>query len=242
MERLVILGGGNGFWEVLELVRDINDSAPSYEVVAVLDDRTELRGKRLAGIPVHGTIDVASSFQDDVRFVCAIASPAIRLEREAIVARAGVPESRFATLVHPRAKVFSTASLGVGCIVHCHSVIFSHTRVGPFVLISANNVIGTNNLIGRGALLASSIATTDRVRIGNCAHVGQGVLISEGREVGPGAQVGMGSVVLKDIAPGAFVLGFPPRFIDRVEVSPVVLAEWEDAKAAFLAKQGWHDA
>jgi len=40
--KLVVLGAGNGYWEICELVNDINRQKIRYELIGVLDDRGEI--------------------------------------------------------------------------------------------------------------------------------------------------------------------------------------------------------
>jgi serine acetyltransferase len=229
---LVILGGGSGFWELSELVADINRAEPRFRIVGVLDDAVDLWGTDLAGVPVSGPLEKAREYPSVVRFVFGIGTYRTRMLRRPLLERVGLPDERYETLVHPTAKVFSTASVGPGCIVHYGTVVFNHSRLDPFVIVSASCVIATHNLIGRGALLGSGVITGYLAAIGCYAHVGQGVLVGERCEVGAGAQIGMGSVVLQSVKPGAFAIGSPLRFIDKVEVPPEVSADWELSRAA----------
>ena len=40
----------------------------------------------------------------------------------------------------------------------------------------------------------------------------------------------MGSLVLKNIKQGCFVLGNPPRVLDKIEVPETIIKEWETLK------------
>jgi acetyltransferase-like isoleucine patch superfamily enzyme len=228
MQKLVIIGGSNAFWEISELIEDINEISLKYKIVGVLDDSPSLIGKVYNDLIVDGPLEKAKNFEDDVKFVFAIGSFKTRLIRESILTRLGIEEERFQTIVHPSAKVFSTAQIGYGCIIHYGTVIFNHTIVESFSIIAANCVIAVSNYIGRGALFGSNITTTTGVKVGSFSFVGSSTSIGEFVTIGPGAQIGMGSLVLKDIAPGVFVLGTPPRMLDKVEVPAVILNDWEE--------------
>lgn len=230
MQELVIIGGGYAFWEIHELISDINNVRPSYKVIGVLDDDPKLQGMTLNNVPVAGPIKDALLFGAHVKFVFAIGSFKTRIIRCEILAKLNISDSRFETLIHPSAKIFSTSSVGPGCIVHYGTVIFNHSRVEPFSIIAANCVIAVNNHIGRGALLGSSITTTTGVKIGSYSFIGSSTSIGEFIEVGPGAYIGMGSLLLKDIKPGVFVLGNPPKMIEKTEVPDNIVSEWEILK------------
>lgn len=230
MQKLVILGGGNAFWEISELINDINVAENKYEIISVLDDNKEIIGKKLNEIFVDGPLEKAKDFPEDVKFVFAIGSFRTRIIRASVLSRLNIPDSRYETLIHPRAKVFSTAKIGYGCIIHFGTIIFNHSILESFTVAAANNVIGVSNLLGRGCLLASNITTTTGVKIGCFSFVGSSSSIGEGCEIGPGAMVGMGSLINKNIPAGVFVFGNPPRFIEKTEVSENIIVNWEKTK------------
>jgi UDP-3-O-[3-hydroxymyristoyl] glucosamine N-acyltransferase len=237
IQPLAVLGGSNAFWEIQELVNDINQAGERYEIAVVLDDDQNSWGRDLGGVSVSGPLERAGELGEDIRFVFGIGSYRTRLIRRDILERIGLSDDRFETLVHPTAKIFSTASLGHGCIIHVGTAVFSGARIESFAIISALSVIATNNLVGRGALIGSGVITADQASIGCYAHVGQGVLVAERCEVGPGAQIGMGGVVMQDVRPGAFGLGNPLRFLDRIDVPAEIQKEWEKSKVAFQPKK-----
>ncbi len=230
--KLVIIGGSNAYWEINEMIEDINRISMRYKVIGILDDK--LIGKVYNGINIKGPIDLANDYPEDVRFVFAIGSHITRILREIVLKKLAIPEERFVTLIHPSAKVFSTATIGPGCIIHYGSVIYGDTKVGPFCIIAANCVIAVGNLIGRGSLFGSSVTTTLGVRIGCFSFIGSGSNIGEGVEIGPGAKIGMGSLLLRDVVSGAFLLGNPVKMLEKTDVPTAIIDEWSDAKANFI--------
>jgi acetyltransferase-like isoleucine patch superfamily enzyme len=226
MQKLVIIGGSLAFWEISELIHDINQVKPLYQVVGILDDNPALIGKQYNDLIVDGPVEKAKQFGEDVKFVFAIGSYTTRIIRASILERLNIPDERFETLVHPTVKIFSTAKIMHGCIIHYGTVIFNHTIIESFSVIAANCVIAVNNYIGRGALFGSNITTTTGVKIGSFSFIGSSTSIGENIEVEPGAQIGMGSLILKNISAGAFVLGNPPRMLDKIDVPQHILENW----------------
>jgi len=230
MQKLVVIGGSNAFWEISELIDDINKIHKKYEIIAVLDDSPQLIGKQYNDLIVEGPVEKAKDFPDDVKFIFAIGSFRTRLIRNKILERLAIDEERFETLIHPTAKIFSTSKIGYGCIVHYGTVVFNHTIIESFVVIAANCVIAVSNYVGKGALFGSNITTTTAVKIGSFSFVGSSTSIGENVEIGPGAQIGMGSLILKNIPTGSFVLGNPPKILDKVEVPEEIIKDWEQKK------------
>ena len=67
MQKLVIIGGSNAFWEISELINDINHVQKKYEIIAVLDDSTKLIGKQYNNLIVEGPVEKAKDFPEDVK-------------------------------------------------------------------------------------------------------------------------------------------------------------------------------
>lgn len=227
IKEIVILGGSNAFWEISELISDINAIKLQYKIIAVLDDSPNLIGKQLGELTVDGPLEEAKGFSENVYFVFAIGSFRTRLIRSEILKRLAFRDERYVTLIHPTAKIFSTSQIGYGCIVHYGTVVFNHSKIESFCVIAANCVIAVSNLLGRGCLFGSNITTTTGVKIGSFSFIGSSTSIGENVEIGPGAQIGMASLVLKDIPAGAFVLGNPPKLLDKVEVSDEIIENWK---------------
>lgn len=230
IQQLVIIGGSHAFWEINELINDINDIELTYEIIAILDDNINLIGNVYNGIKVSGPIEKAIDYPNDIKFIFAIGSFRTRILRSDILKRLNINEERFETLVHPSVKIFSTSNIGYGCIVHYGSVIFNHTDIESFCIISANCTIAVANHIGKGALLGSNVTTTTGVKIGSYSFIGSSSTIGEYIEIGPGAQIGLATLVLKNVNPGIFILGFPPKMLEKIEISDEIISEWEMSK------------
>ncbi len=99
------------------------------------------------------------------------------------------------------------------------SLCVSFTRIGANVRIGAGaqvlaTALGHDVTIGDFATLGFGVCVSGHVEIGAGAHVGPQAVISNGRRgrplrIGAGAVVGVGAAVLRDVPPGARVIGNP---------------------------------
>ncbi len=223
-KRLVFLGA-TPFPEIVEIVRDINRIQPTYQITAILDDNPSLHGTAIEGVTVLGPLAMCHDYPN-VEFVFGIGSHRLRLVRHDILRRLGLPRERYATLIHPSAKIYSTARVGQGCIIFPGAVIFCDSVIEDFVQVLANTVVGPENYICEGALLTSLVSLTSKVIVGHYSHVGMFSAIGPGVRIGAGAQIAMGSVVLRDVPPGVFQMGMPPKILRRETVAPEIMERW----------------
>lgn len=233
MQKLVVIGAGDGFWEINELVKDINAVKKKYDIIAILDDDQNKHGLSFEGVIIQGPISLSNSYPTEVKFVFAIGSYKNVLLRYWIINNLGIETDRFETLIHPTAKVFSDCIVGKGCIIHYGSVVYSKTIISSFSVISANCVIGVKNILGTGALLGSNITTTTGVKIGSYSFIGSSVTIGENLEVNPGAIVGLGTTLLQTVKSGLKVIGNPLKTFSKQEVPEEIINEWSILKNSF---------
>lgn len=232
--KIVIIGAGYAYWEIFDLISDINKFKYQYEIVAIIDDSYELIGKVFNNITIKGPIMTEiNTFSEDIKFVFAIGSVKSRLNRKKIIKNLNLNPNRFVTLIHPTVKIYSNTKIGYGCIIHYGSIILSQSIIENFTLISACCVIGVKNLIGEGCLFASSITTATDIQIGSYSFIGAGVIIAPNIEIGPGSMIGLGSCVFRNTLSGEFTLGNPSRVINKEEVEKEIIELWENSKTSY---------
>ena len=120
---------------------------------------------------------------------------------------------RFDSLVHPRAELSPTASLGEGVIVNAGAVIASWADVGDFCMINRGATIGHDCRISAFANIRPGAHVASNVRIGGGATIGIGATVIEDVTIGNDAYVAAGAVVIADVTPDTRVAGVPARII-----------------------------
>jgi len=188
----------------------LNDVAPTWDVVGLLDDDPATHGRLIHGVEVLGPSEAVVEHADALVNAC-VASPADPLRRLRLVSRLQLPPERYATLVHPAAVVAASASIGPGTVVHATAVLTAdvqldaHVALMPGVVLTHDDVVGPGATFGAGARIAGGVT----VREG--AYVGAGALVRESLTVGAGAVVGMGAVVTRSVPAGEVWAGVPAR-------------------------------
>jgi UDP-3-O-[3-hydroxymyristoyl] glucosamine N-acyltransferase len=89
------------------------------------------------------------------------------------------------------------------------TVIRRGAKIDSFVHVGHNVVVGEHAVVTAHAMLGGSVQIGPRVLIAPCAS------IRDWLEIGADATVGLGAVVVKDVPPGATVMGVPARDADE---------------------------
>ena len=197
-----------------QLVLDLLSINGSHEVVAFLDETPLLWNTMVHNIPVLGppaAIDKAVAIGATAGLV-SIGSGAARERLGAPIVAAGL---ELVTLVHPRAYVAPSATLGRGVFVGPMAVVGTGAVIEDSVLVGPTAFVSHHVRIGACSSVSGHASVGGRSRVGCRAVLGLGAIILPGITVGDDAVVGAGSVVTHDVSPGATVAGVPARVLKR---------------------------
>lgn len=215
---LIIVGASGTAREILAWVDELNQPTPRYRCLGLLDDDPALHGTLVAGTPVLGPIAPPARWPG-AQFVDALGGPRSFRRRPDAIARLGVEDDRFTTLVHPAAYVSRRSTVGRGCVIFPHVTIGAHVTLGRHVIVLPGAVINHDTRIGEFTIVASGAAIAGQVTIGSACYIGMGSSIIDGASVGPGALIGMGAIVRASVPSGYVVVGNPARTL-RVDSHP----------------------
>ncbi|GGV59197.1 acetyltransferase [Streptomyces griseoloalbus] len=206
MTGLVIVGAGGFARETARAAHDTGE----FTLLGHLDDNPALHGTEVDGVPVLGDCDLVHALPGARVVICA-GNPRDYAARARLVRRLGLPEERYATVVHPTAVVSATSTVGPGTVLLAHCVLTAAVRVGAHVAVMPQVVLTHDDVVEDFATLASGVRLGGSARLERGAYAGSGALIREGTTVGAWSLIGMGSSVLGDVPPGEVWVGSPAR-------------------------------
>lgn len=213
-DKLVIYGAGGSGSEALWVAREMSAAGSrAWDVVGILDDNPERDGTELDGVRVVLGTRAQTLFRPGevlVHIAIGANKPRRRLAEKLAAAGYG-----FATLVHPRAIVAPTATIGDGTMIGPMAVVAPHATVGRHVLVNSFVGVGHHAEVGEYANLCPGVRVSGGVRVGRGVFVGSNAVILPGAEVGEGATVGASSLVIRRVAPRHSVMGVPARILSR---------------------------
>lgn len=134
--------------------------------------------------------------------------------------------ARFCDDVHETANINRGAKFGSSLRVGPHggigegSVLSGNVSIGPHVTMGprCQFITGDHPVPPDGQTFRQMSPRHAPIVVEEDAFIGAAVIVLPGVTIGRGAAVGAGSVVAKDVAPGATVVGNPAREIRRREV------------------------
>ncbi|WP_326551997.1 NeuD/PglB/VioB family sugar acetyltransferase [Micromonospora sp. NBC_01813] len=232
MRDLLIVGAGGFARETAAAIVAVNAAAPTWRLLGFLDDDPTLHGTRRVGVPVLGGTDLIDRLPDAAVVVC-VGNPHNYRSRQRLVRRFALPPQRYATIVHPAARVGAGCTVGPGSVLLAGVDLTAEVAVGAHVAVMPQVVLTHDDVVEPYATIASGVRLGGGVVIGEGVYVGAGTLLREGVTVGAWSQLGMGSVVLRDVPAGQVWVGSPARFLRPVDhpvepqVEPTVEAHIE---------------
>jgi sugar O-acyltransferase (sialic acid O-acetyltransferase NeuD family) len=220
---LLLIGAGGFAREAAEAVHAVNALRPVWRLLGFLDDDPHQLGRSHGHVRVLGPIETVHDHPEAAVVLCT-GRPDAYASRRLIAARLGLPEDRYATIVHPTASVGASCRIGAGSVLLAHTVLTADVGVGRHVGLMPQVVLTHDVTVGDFATLASGVRAGGSCRIGEGAYVGSGACLREGVEIGARALVGMAAVVTRDVPDDRLWYGSPAR-----DVSPAPGAVLEAA-------------
>ena len=208
---LIVVGGGGHAGVVIQAALS---RAGEWNVVGFIDPSVD-------GATV-GRLGVRHLGEDEIRiaadpafkscgFVLGLGSTFDARTRREVVARMKLPPERWATVIHDRAWVAPTASLGAGTVVLAGAVVNAGAVVGPHGIVNTGSILEYDTVIGGFVHVAPAAVVAARTKIGDGSYLGIGCRIRERLTIGQDVRVGMGAVVLRSVNDGRVVIGVPAK-------------------------------
>ena len=211
LQPLVLFGAGGHAREVAQIVRDINATAPRWQLLGALVDAAYRPVGEGAGssLPILGDAGWLAEHRD-VAVVVAIGEPQARrrIVLDLLAQRAGL---HFATLIHPRAWIAAGSEPGEGSVVFAGALVNVDVRIGAHVVVNLGGTISHDCRIGDFASLGPGVRLPGRVQVGEAADLGAGCSARPRVRIGAGVVLGAGAVAVDDLPDGCVAAGVPAR-------------------------------
>ena len=177
-----------------------------------LDDRRNLRGQSLLGIPVLGEIGDRNNIQHDASIV-AIGANENRKEICLLLQK----ENRSLALArHPGSIIAPDVRTAAGSMICAGSIVNTGSIIGEAVILNTGSTVDHHNEIGNYVHIAPGAHLGGEVVVGEGALIGIGATVMPQRRIGAWSIVGAGALVHQDVPDRSVVAGVPAKVIRRL--------------------------
>lgn len=207
VEPLLILGTRTLAVEIADVASEI----PGVRVAGFVENLEPERCKEsLDGLPIFW-VDDLPRFIHDHWAVCGLATT----QRSRYTDQVAALGMRFATLVHPSARISRTSSLGEGTILSVGVVVGAQTHLGKHVFVNRGALIGHHSEIANYVTVHPGANIAGACYIGESTYIGIGSIIIDHVKIGAHSVVGAGSVVIEDVPDHVLVVGVPAKIVKK---------------------------
>lgn len=212
--RRIIIAGAGGFGrEVLQWARETWPDRSALMEGFLSDDPRRLDGFS-TGVGILSTVvDYRPAIGDYL-----LLGIGVPYSRRRVGDRLQACGARFLTLVHPRAVVASSATIGEGSIVCPLAVVSDAATLGRHVLVNYHASLGHDAVAGEYAVLSPYATLGGGARIEEETFLGLHASVGPGIRVSSRTKVSANSCVLSDTPPDSLVYGVPGRIVPRIDV------------------------
>lgn len=203
MKSLLIWGCGGFGREVLVLAEALD-----IPVLGFLDERPEMKGVMVEGIPVLGDISQLECDPAQVQVTFGVGDPLLksRLYQKTISYGFSIAP----VLIHP-GVVYSKRGFvaGEGSVICAGCALTLNIRIGKGVIINQLCSVGHDGVIHDFATLSPGVMMSGNVEIGSFTYVGTGAVIKEKIKIGSESVIAGAAFIGRDVPDRVMVAGVP---------------------------------
>jgi sugar O-acyltransferase (sialic acid O-acetyltransferase NeuD family) len=207
-KRLVVLGGPGDGLVVAEAILHAMADGRDVELYGFLNDVLP-SGQILQGVPVLGRFEDWATLDGDVMFVPAVQKVKDMQTRVNRIESLGIPDQRWASVVHPRAVVSSDVEIGAGAFIASCATVQPESRIGRFASLRAGAMLGHHCVVEDHAYVGPNATMCGRSRLDFGAHLGPGAVLLDSRTMGAFSVAGIAAAVTKSVPDHWVVFGNP---------------------------------
>ena len=206
---VLVLVGASGHAKV---VIDAIEREGHYRIAHLLDDNLGLHGKPFFGYKVAGATESILAMTGKMK-PWVLVSIGDNGARARIAARLRAKGFKFASAIHPDARIGRGAAIGAGTVVMAGAVVNSDARIGENVIVNTGATIDHDCVIEDGAHIAPGANLCGGVHVGAGSFIGAGTVVIPGVRVGAHTVIGAGSTLVDHVSDNVKAAGSPARIL-----------------------------
>lgn len=210
MIKDLIIVGASGFGrELLMTIKEINRIKEEWHVLGFIDDNRNALDGIECSHKILGTID-EWEVKDGTLYGMGIAKPSVK---KAVATKLKDRGAKFATIIHPTARIGSPTTIGEGLVLFPYADISVNCMVGDMIFMNSFAQIGHDSVIGDYCTLFPNSSIAGGGILGEGVLVGTAASTYPNIKIGSYATVGMNSAVIRNVKANTTVMGVPAKII-----------------------------
>lgn len=210
LRRVAVLGGKGGGTLAAQILLNLARADGSHALAGYLNDRLP-KGSVLHGGEVLCGFDDWRGLDPGIHFVAPLHKAGHIQENSARVLGLGIPDSRWATLIDPAARVADGVQIGRGSVLAAYASVWPDAMVGSHCFMRPSAVVSHDVTLGDFVYIGPNATVCGNCRVETGVHVGPGATVRDEVTIGRFAVIGLGAVVTDDVPAYAMVVGNPAR-------------------------------
>lgn len=215
MKDLVIYGAGGFGREVAAMLKRLNKSVPTWNLLGFVDDNTQLYPKGTSneyGVML-GNIDFINQYDKPLSVVLAFGKPMII---EKVYRKIVNQNINFPNIIGVEAKILDEDNfqMGIGNIICSYATMSCNVRLGNFNVFNNRCSVGHDAQIGDFNTFMTATRISGDTRIGTLNFFGVGSVLLQGLTVGTQTTIAAGAVVMRKTKDNQLYMGNPAKKVE----------------------------
>lgn len=210
MKDLLVYGCGSLGKIIDQIVFDINQQAPEWNLVGFIDDDSNTHGSEVAGNPVLGGVEILQKYPEAC-LIIGFANPEQKCETADKLKNNGF--DNFATLIHPKSWLSRRVKIGEGSLIYPGVYIDVDVELGKHVILNKTCTVGHDTQAGDFMTAAPGVNLGGHNNIGRGVDFGINSASIQNVNIGDWSVIGGGAMVIRDVPPGRVYVGVPAKDI-----------------------------
>jgi len=207
MTELFIIGTGGAAKEIIQLVEQINELKPVFELKGFVDIDTKKKEIQFFGKTY--LLMAEAEFIESEKNVNVIVANGNALTRAKVYNL--YKNFTFPNLIHPVVEIHASVVLGVGNIIKMGCIITTDILIGDNNYINRGVQIGHDIKIGSHNVFNPASVISGGVELGTRNNIGANATILPYKKVGNENTLGAGAVLAQDTTDGNLLIGIPAK-------------------------------